>query len=720
VSCSQDRNGKSCLDAVQRYDTLFSTPSECPSGPSSGSSDVLLSFEFSETGCASSCRQGLSEWVQQFACCSTQAAQEQQLWWQRVSISGTSSFSLDTLYGAFPIAQKYSAPEACSDTARHVSTLCAVSRLCAPISVMVADGGQPGGSSSSSSSSRVAPLDTCCSAAVCLRGQRRPEQRCMCQCNPGWSGVECRDQRSYLSTIFFLLSPPDGKRRAHNAQFFPLQVEEGTKENLALVHLEVGVGSSDISINRVYSSNDCLHQQSDLAIEVRIIVRQIERPEREQAQRIVAAQLQANRSGALLAHGLRLSCNARLAQGEFFSKKSCDEDPKCCSNARMSVDAPCCSLCATAPVASQAVPPDSTPKPLRTNHPFLSADVVSTATFTVWIAASISGFLGIGLMTFCCLYYQKRFSLAQALAIKFREGAMSLPAKWRTKDTDNLPVSSNGGQTSKVQGLPGNFNNKAFPMADSAGGASSWRKDEDIRLQLRQWNRSTSSEAASLAQQDTRSAVAYFLDDEHLGMHLQLPAKDLTNLTDLTDLTDLKTSHARGFPVTLSVSPADVSPTRVINLSSAEVDAMVLNDGHGFGGPPKSLFQVVDREGAGGGGGKSFSPFFFEQANARQHSAQSTGMNSSKFENISPPPPPQQQQQQHSAPRTGMMQLSSISKFEPATSMLAKRGSGDVGSSKFEPDSSHAVPTPALYINRECKVSSAKSRHAKSQMSAPV
>jgi hypothetical protein len=525
-------------------------------------------------------------------------------------------------------------------------------------------------------------------------------------------------------------------------------VEEGTKENLALVHSEVGVGPSDISINRVYSSNDCLHQQSDLAIEVRIIVRQIGRPEREQAQRIIATQLQANRSGALLAHGLRLSCNARLAQGEFFSKQSCNDDPQCCSTPWISMDAPCCSLCATAPAAS-AAPPDSTPKPVRTNHPFLSEDVVSTATFTVWIAASVGAFLGIGLMTFCCVYYQPTFSLAQALAMKFREGATSLRAKWRIKDTDHLPVSSNGGQTSKVQGLPRSFNftsprfnslktpqatqdfvaafgKKAFPMADSAGGASSWRKDEDIRLQLRQWNRSTSSEAASLAQKDTRSAVAYFLDDDDLGLHVQQPAEDLT---DLTDLTDLKMSHARGFPVTLSVSPADVSPARVINLSAAEVDATVLNDGHGFGGPPRSLFQVVDRGGGGGGGGKSFSPFFFEQANARQHSAQSTsstGMNSSKSEKISPLPPPQQQQ--HSAPRTnddprtGMMQSSSISKFEPATSMLAKRGSGDVGSSKFEPDSSHAVPTAPLYMssrNRGCKVSSAKSRHPKSQMSAP-
>jgi hypothetical protein len=78
-------------------------------------------------------------------------------------------------------------------------------------------------------------------------------------------------------------------------------------------------------------------------------------------------------------------------------------------------------------------------------------------------------------------------------------------------------------------------------------------------------------------------------------------------------------------------------------------------------------------------------------------------MNSSKFEKFSPQQqqqqPQPQPQPQHSATRTGMMQMSSISKFEPATSLLARRASGHVGSSKFEPDSSHAVATAPVYIS---------------------
>ena len=659
MSCNQDRSGQTCLEAVQRYDTLFSAPIQCPSATAFGASDVMLSFGFPETGCSSACRQGLSEWVEQFACCSTVAAQEQEFWWQLVSDSSTSSFSVDVFYGAFPTVHKYNAPKACSETARHVSTMCALSHVCAPISVMAA-----GDRGSDSSSSRIAPLGTCCSGAQCLHGQRRPEQRCACQCPKRWTGNECGEQRSYVSTIFFHVASMVNRQHVS----FPLQVEERTKENLALIHSPNGIEASDIHINSVLFSDDCLQHQSILAIEVRILVRQTERPERDQAERLIATQLDANSSGALLAHGLRLSCNVRLAQGEFVAvQQSCQEDPKCCSSPWMrEAGLPCCAECAEV-IGTDVRPPETTPTPRAPSHPFLSAPNI-TGVETV-IGATVGVMLGIALLIFYCSYIRKLPAPAQKLSLRPLKlcssccagGFLCFKRPAADDDTlDALPVRTNTGQASVAPAIknvslssfrikpPGSpqtpsgaqiLANAAFGEAgsrdpESSGGFTTWRTEHDLWLHERQLQESAQKETGALRENHISSAPTFFLQDEHLGLHFQEsegdPAVEAGEAAPETEQLSVQASFNRHFPVTLSVSPADVVSTRV--------NATMVNDGLGFGGPPRSLFQISDRGGGGGGGGPlisasatRFSPFFTEQANSAERTAKHSGM-SSKFE----------------------------------------------------------------------------------------
>ena len=334
VACSQDGSGVSCLDAVENVDQVFSAPSSCPSAQGAAASDVIPLFDFSigpANGCSATCAAGLQQWAQASGCCASVAALAQSSWWQSIDTANQSetasaansslAFTISLSYAGYEYPRTYMPPERCLRSSRIVSTACALTQHCAA-ALPSASPGLPA---------------SCCSGAMCVGGgQRRPEQRCECECPRGRTGSDCSRAQSYIATTFYAVEV-----YVSGQPLMTYRVEQQRKATIARL---CNVSVNDVHINRLFLAED--RHPSDLAgvpndirrssssrlrvaLQVRVGVSGTLLEEHAAAKGILSSQLAANVSGVMQAEGLRLSFDAG-SRGVFESAKTCNDSPLCC------------------------------------------------------------------------------------------------------------------------------------------------------------------------------------------------------------------------------------------------------------------------------------------------------------------------------------------------------------------------------------------------------
>ena len=334
VACSQDGTGVSCLDAVENVDQVFSAPSSCPSAQGAAASDVIPLFDFSigpANGCSATCAAGLQQWAQASGCCATVATVAQSSWWQSIDTADPSetasaansslAFTISLTYAGYEYPRTYLPPERCLRASRIVSTACGLTQHCAA-ALPSASSGLPA---------------SCCSGAMCVGGgQRRPEQRCECECPRGRTGSDCSRAQSYIATTFYAVED-----HLSGQPLMTYRVEQQRKATIARL---CNVSVNDVHINRLFLAED--RHPSDLAgapndirrssssrprvaLQVRVGVSGTLLEEHAAAKRILSSQLAANVSGVMQAEGLRLSFDPG-SRGVFESAKTCNDSPLCC------------------------------------------------------------------------------------------------------------------------------------------------------------------------------------------------------------------------------------------------------------------------------------------------------------------------------------------------------------------------------------------------------
>ena len=313
--------------------------------------------------------------------------------------NSSSPFTMQRMYGSISgYDSTFYPPQPCVSSSSLVSTLCAISNKCAPIQVVSQI---EGGAGTQVKGELLGPLNSCCRGAMCVRGKRRIEQRCSCQCPRGFMGTECTGRVSQINTIFYHIDAP-------SSVYFPSEEEENIKKHLSNV---LDVPFVDVYVNRVFRSSDCKHGGAEVtAMEVRMVVRvalqqdsvlksEYWSAEYAAAQQLINRQLDANASGALLAHKLRLSCDATKAPGEFVPAGDyCDMSFTCCSRTLSPGSKPCCAVCLSR-ITTAALPPETTPVPRKESYPSFSGDDLENV--SIIVAVIVLVFLGGALLYFC-------------------------------------------------------------------------------------------------------------------------------------------------------------------------------------------------------------------------------------------------------------------------------------------------------------------------------
>jgi hypothetical protein len=436
LGCSQSgRDARSCLDAAQQYDDVFSQPSHCPSAVSPAATDVIPLFEFGQgdggpggggqgevAACSEACRQGLKGWVETWGCCASVAAQAQEDWWRAFGglSEAPSTFSIMLQSEGYQYLRHYRLPQKCDASAQLVTSRCALALVCG-LSMVDASG-----------VAVPAPGPPCCPGAVCANGgKRREDQRCRCLCADGYIGPECASRSSYVVSTVRLLAAFHGG--------YPLVTfdeEESRRKQLAALF---GTALGRVHVQRVFvCSRSPRAGRGHVAMEVRFGVTGSVVEEFAQAQRLLAQQASANASGAMLRAGFVLSCSADDAVSGLVTAKTCNDSPCCCDRSCSTNDdtalLECClGICK----AATTTPASTTPPPSTDVRQPNSYLVHSSGAAGVPVVPVIAGAAGVALLVFAlvfwcsyraCLSEVSMAPLCSRILLHLLQGRLPIPA----------------------------------------------------------------------------------------------------------------------------------------------------------------------------------------------------------------------------------------------------------------------------------------------------